>query len=72
MSISLVPVVLSPSELEIIAVAARLEGSSISEFIARYSLNEALATCKHPPRDLLARGQPHKRFLPCRQVSRKL
>ena len=72
MRISLVPVILSPSELEIIAVAARLDGSSLSEFIARSSLTEAVATCKHPPKDLFARGQSHKRFLQCSQVSRKL
>ena len=57
MRISLVPVVLSPSETELISVAAGREGLTISEFIARSSLIEALAICGHPPKDLFPQGR---------------
>lgn len=71
MRISLVPVVLSPSELKIIAVAARVQGSSISEFIVRSSLIDALAICGHPLKDMQPRGRSHRKRLEHCRASRE-
>ena len=57
MKISLIPVVLSPTEMELISAAAGREGLTISEFIARSSLIEALAICGNPPKDLSPQGR---------------
>lgn len=69
MKISLTPVTLSAAELELIAAAARIEGTTVGEYIARTSFAEALCELQRRPRDTLG-GQskdtqrPSRRPLP--------
>lgn len=50
MKISLTPVILCPAELKVVATAARLQGTTIGQFIACTSLAEALRELQRRPR----------------------
>lgn len=71
MKISLTPVTLSPAELKVVATAARLQGATIGQFIARTSLDEALQTLQRPPRDLKVSKRIYSRPLTSRSLPPK-
>jgi hypothetical protein len=51
MKISLTPVTLTPAEFEIVAIAARENGVTVAEFIARTSMAAARRTLHSQQRD---------------------
>lgn len=63
MKISLTPVTLSPAELKVVATAARLQGATIGQFIARTSLAEALRALRRSPHDLKVPKRIYSRSL---------
>lgn len=51
----LTPVILSPAELDAVTIAARMERTSVGEYIARTSLAEALLELQRRPSGFEAR-----------------